>query len=609
MQVVNSVDSIACRCYTANIGKQISRMHSIQTSHSRLLKIMFMFSFVLHSLIIKGLLNSQLDYEVSLYTNSDYIYVFTLIIILVTFGSVSLILKNGSLNKIALIGTAITAFSLIMLPAIRGYTFYGHGDSPTHLGYLIDGLSNPLALFELQYPILHTQSLVALIVTDLPTGYSLYLVSLFYIPLFIISCIIICNSVQSYKPSLTHSLLVALLFLPIIHVGTGNPVPQPAAQAAFYFLFVTYGIIELISRRRFSWYILSIIAIVTLILLHPLRGVNLLVNLLGLSTIALILSLTKNPFTNGSVRTLTYITIITIITLHIWIWDNVASSIRVLLIRFLSTDVDGSQNLSQTGDIFSEISATYLEFVLKLVSPHILLSCSISILIIHYLRNSQIVTIRSASLIIMFLTSSIVFVSSFVAGVMPFRNLIIVFVLLTPVGAISVEYLYLNYPTQHAVSIGLALLLIVSILVVHPSPYIYTSNPQHVQQDLQGLETGVEYRAEGIYFSDVGTHIQRTQHMVYGYEKSVEMRLIDADGYSLPMYATVPDGFGSDISEEYPAGQYIYITNRDRIHHTETVEQYRFSQDDFESIEYDNNVVKYYSNGHSQFYGVNLQGR
>jgi hypothetical protein len=425
-------------------------------------------------------------------------------------GTAGLLLGGGSVGL-------VTA-----LPLVRGYRFYGAGDGLTHVGWAADAASGTLNPFGLFYPALHTLTVFFAELLGIGVMRAMLLVVLaitLSFPVFVPLCV---GAITGYTEAAYVGAFVAFCLLPINHIATHYMEPHPATQAVLLsplvlYLLVQYVLCEfsLLEAPLTRTGTLLALGAVSLVLYHPQQAAN---TLILFATVAAVQAGCRLLRCGGEIRAHRPLYVQTIwLGLFFAGWaagrekfagalNSVTSELAGYL---LAGSTDAASVVSQRGSSLGQIGASTGELFAKLLFvPTVFAALTAVVMTTSLLGRSEttepettaLLRYFSAGLFVLVPYSLVFFVGS--VSKLFFRNLGFVMVLVSIVGAIALFRLRrlladrfspaVGYP---AMTLFLGAALVLSMVVVFPSPYVYVGSG-HVSDDrLAGYETAFSHQA------------------------------------------------------------------------------------------------------------------
>ncbi|MFC7068803.1 hypothetical protein [Halobaculum lipolyticum] len=139
--------------------------------------------------------------------------------------------RYGSLGTLLLVCSGIV---LTAMPVLRGYRFYGAGDSLSHLGWTREIAAGVLSPTDLLYPGIHSLSVAVSTTTGVPLARAMLYVVLVAFPLvFLLTVPLLVRLVTDADRAYVIGLAAALLFVPINNISV-HPAAHPTSQAILF---------------------------------------------------------------------------------------------------------------------------------------------------------------------------------------------------------------------------------------------------------------------------------------------------------------------------------------------------------------------------------------
>ena len=408
------------------------------------------------------------------------------------------------------------------LPLVRGYRFYGAGDGLTHVGWASDVASGTLDPFGLFYPALHTLTVFFAELLGIGVMRAMLLVVLAITVSFLVFVPLCAGVITGRTEAAYVGAFVAFCLLPINHIATHYMEPHPVTQAVLLSPLVLYLCIQYILCE-FSLSeapltrtgVLLAIGAVSLVLYHPQQAAN---TLVLFATIAAVQAGCRLFRCGGEIRAHRplYGQVIWL-ALFFTGWaagretfvgaiEGVTSELAGYL---LAGSADAASVVSQRGDSLGQIGASTTELFAKLLFvPTVFAALTAVVMTTSLLGRSEttepettaLLRYFSAGLFVLVPYSLVFFIGS--VSKLFFRNLGFVMVLVSIVGAITVFRLRRLLANRFSPAVGypamtlfLGAALVLSMVVVFPSPYVYMGSG-HVSDDrLEGYETAFSHQA------------------------------------------------------------------------------------------------------------------
>ncbi|MFC7137878.1 hypothetical protein ACFQRB_18370 [Halobaculum litoreum] len=142
--------------------------------------------------------------------------------------------RSSRLGGVGLFLVGCAGVVLTAIPVLRGYRFYGGGDSLSHLGWAREMAAGVFSPTDLLYPGIHTLSVAVSSVAgvDLPLA-MLYVVGVAFPAVFLLTVPLVVRLVSDTRRAYAIGLAAAALFVPINNISV-HPIAHPTSQAILF---------------------------------------------------------------------------------------------------------------------------------------------------------------------------------------------------------------------------------------------------------------------------------------------------------------------------------------------------------------------------------------
>lgn len=561
-------------------------------------------------------------YELSIYEATPTAYWFGLAAALVASAGVAVfatdrrLLRNGA---VLLAGTSIA--SLVLLPLIRGYYYFGAGDSLTHLGWMRDIVAGRLEPFGLLYPGIHTMGIFVARLLDVRLGLAqMYVVAAFVLA-FVAFVALLVRLLGRTRLALLIGLFAGLLLLPNNNISV-HLMAHPVTQSLLLVPLVLF--LALIYARpspdaRFlgatpAGVLLSLVT-VALVVIHPQGALNVILILATVSAVQLYFRRSDESTRIDDHRPLYVPTIVGVAAFALWAprFDRVSGA-ALEVVTSLVGGAAPTGDIAQRSTSLTEIGGSILELFVKLFLPATVFALlTAALLYVLYTgrladRDSDreaLVTYVAASLV----PVSVLFAFFFVANVSTqhFRYLGFVMVPVTVLGAVALDEglgrVGGSSPdwTGRLALVGVLLLLLpLPLATVHASPFIYQPTSATPEAELTGYEATFEQMDRGIGFIGIRGGPNRQLDAIYGTERSDQMAV---DGAS--SRGAIPYGvFGNNMTSHYNDTRYLPVTEGAYDREVRLYDGLRYPERGFEKLDATVGISQVHTNGGYQLYVV-----
>ncbi len=561
-------------------------------------------------------------YELSLYAATPAATWAGVVVALVAGGVVASTVprRTGSWAAgIALVvGAATTVFAM---PIVRGYEFYGAGDSLSHVGWAREIAAGTLEPTNLLYPGIHTLTVFVGRVADVPLTLANTYVVLLAFPLVFVLFVPLAVELLADAPwAYPVGLLAAVLFVPINLIAV-HPNAHPASQAILLFAFVLYLALAYTvgdldtgagaesddsDRDRphsslLRWPVtvtgtgvLLVLASAAIVLVHPQQALNAGLVFAAIAGVQFLGRRYTDFDAVATHRPLYAHTAVVVAAFLAW-----APRFERAQGAFLSTIQSILRTGPSTGDVVGQKSASLtvvggsvVEIFSKLFGAATLLSALAAALIIVVLARHRgddadtLVGYVTAGLVPLGAVFAVVLASN--AGDMYFRYQGFIMVPITVVGAAALVrgrgwLAARKWRRSGAVVVAVFLLVLapIGLISVHPSPYVYQPSKQVTESTIEGYGAAFEYRDDDVAFTGIRGGPRRYVDYHYGTERARET-------LAFPGYreGVLPSVFAAaNYSDAFGETRYLAITSGTRETEVQLYDGFRYPASGFRALE------------------------
>ncbi|MDS0475114.1 hypothetical protein [Natrinema sp. 1APR25-10V2] len=508
----------------------------------------------------------------------------------------------------------VSMATFVGLPVVRGYRFYGAGDALTHLGWMRSIQSGAFSPIELRYPALHLVTTFLSVTVGIDLAQAALLVIIALSCLFFAFVALSTSLIFQSRFSTVVGAFSAFLFLPITTIHTFI-VPHAMSQAILFssvsiFLLLKYLRSPASLRSPSGMGMLFALTSIALVVYHPQLAAHVLVMFLGITILQFLYRRYRADHPIATHRPIAGQTVLLTAVFLAWISKHgfFSDVFRYALSSATSYFVGGgaaAEAVNSQGSSLSEIGVSLLELVLKLLGPSLLFLFFAGVLVLWSVRNRDL-TARTSGLVPYFVVSLIALAGVFAVyffgsySAMYFRVFGLMMVLVTIMGAVAIAHgttaLSRNYrsTTVYSVSIvGFGIVLLLSLLVVFPSPYVYQSSPHITDMSMEGYQTTFENKDENVTFTAIRGGPSRYEDAIYG-------DLERTQKYDAIYGEAIADG----IPQQYAEDRYLVMTRADREREVVAYRELRYSRSQLDSISSQTGVSRVHSNGEYTLYYV-----
>ena len=502
---------------------------------------------------------------------------------------------------------------LLFVPVIRGYPLYGRADVLTHIGHIQTIHTTGGSPFQNIYQNLHQLVLALSYATGLEpiqlVNAVAGLISLFAI----VASYVLLSAVFERR-----RMLLTLPFVVLLVAGSTHLNPSPYAQSVLLVPFVFYLFVRTQQTESLPFRLPLAIAVIAVVLYHPLTAVFLLV-VFGVHYVVVARhsgTRLRDVSAPLSRVTATSVLQLALVTFLAWYYNFVG-----IFLRFETV----AQRLLNPGESETELD-TYGQTIFEF-SPSLLDLAEIGFVnygqralwlalgslfvvggVLAYARGKQFETpylLTFGLAFVAFVTLGVLFLFVDLIGGFG-RPLVFAQFFAAFVAGTVLAGAYDHVDHRVVVTVAVTLLLVVlavsTVVTLYPSPMSGDSTSQVTQQDLAGGEWYFDNDLQNAPLQEFGTGMQRFEHGLAGGDPPVLTfgPTAPPDRFNYTQYPT--------LGESYHEDQYLVVTERGRQFYPETYPQYsdfwRFQPEDFDRLEHDPTVSHVYTTGEFDVYLV-----
>ncbi|MXR19617.1 hypothetical protein [Halobacterium bonnevillei] len=503
-------------------------------------------------------------------------------------------------------GATLTVFGL---PLLRGYEFYGVGDSLSHVGWareIAAGAHDPTNLL---YPGVHSLTVFVGRVADVPMTQANMVVALVAIPfVFLLFVPLAAELIAATPRAYTVGLLVAALFVPINNVSV-HPNTHPASQAILLFAFLLYlalayttgdldagrgdesrdsagGRGDRIHRSAGGrgdstaspWLVLGtgtgvllVLASAAVVFVHPQQALNV---ALVFAAIAAVQFLARRFAANRALaahRPLYVHTAVLLAVFFAWTprFDRAQGAFTGTIESLVQSGPSAGGVVSQRSASLTVVGGSLPELFGKLFGVATVCSALAAGLLgvglyRRYRDSDALVGYVGAGLVPVVGVFLVVLASN--AGDMYFRYHGFIMVPVSILAAAALARARNWAAHRGAARAGAAIVVVlllglapVGAVAIHPSPYVYQPTKHVTAAELDGFGSAFEYREDGVEFAGVRGGPRRFVDYHYGTERA-------RTTLSFPGYRdAIPPGVfaAGNYTDAFGDPRYIVLTERD----------------------------------------------
>ena len=572
--------------------------------------------------ILAAWMNPATGYEVSIYAATPITVWFG---IAMAFGVSIIICYTDPRDRAAGIGLLLGGFTTVVvvsLPALRHYRYYGVADAMTHLGWAEEVRNGMLSPLDLLYPGGHVLTAVTGEVFGVSSMRAVLLVTIGLVGLYVLFIPLVTRTIVSDGAVVATAAFGGFFLLHINNVSTG------LTFHAYSFALMGFPVILFILVKQLvvsaepadrdrpgpAWLVILVLAACLTLFLHPQVMLNV-VLLLGSFVGAHLIAqryvrghpiVSHRPGYGGFVL-LTGIWLIW--TIRHWQLQAAAENLIGSVVNTIMGEESPGQAAIDTGVSAAAIGASLTEFYLKLFAVSTVFAVASVLAVVGAVVAIHRTKRHSAHSVMTYFGCSGLILGPFFAlhwlgdvSVYFFRHLGFAMVIATVVGAIGIQYAVARFEVSQRGSlvktIGILLAvvaLVLSLLIVFPSPYIYSATTHVTDQEVLGYQTTFTYSDETIRWSGIRTGPHRFHHGVTLEETPVTYG--GASAYEAEELIYLLNG-------EFREDVYLPVSDRDQSREVIAYRELRFAAVDFDSLATSPQTNHVYTNGGFDLYFV-----
>ena len=596
---------------------------SRKTHGSRLSKVTLALGFV--ALLVGTAVayrSPATGYELSIYAATPLAYWVGLAVAVAVSLAVSLgDTPSTPVRDAALLLAATSVASLVALPLIRGYYYYGSGDAMTHLGWTRDIVAGRLDPVDMLYPGIHTMTIFVSNVVGTSYNNAQMIVVLAFVLAFVAFVTLCVRMLGRTRWAVPVGLFSALLLLPINNVSV-HLVAHPITQSLLFLPVVLYLVMKYVGRTGESTnrlyvttpmgVLLALTAVAT-ILVHPQGALNVVAILVAIAgTQFFFRRFRENTAINGH-RPVYVPTVVAVVAFGLWAprHERVARTIRGVASSLLSGTVPADE-ISQRSASLAELGGSIGGLFVKLFLVSVVFCALAGALIAvwytgrlddRYGERNALITYLIVALVPLTLGFFALFAASMTTQ--HFRYVGFIMVPITILGATALLEGARNVPLDvsgDTVRIGLAvcflLLLPLPLATAHSSPLIYQPSSGVTQMHADGVQTAIERMDRDVPFASVRAGPNRMMDGIYGTRVTHRM---DVGGTTEK--GVIPgEVFEKNLTSYYEGRRYVPVTTADRVREVALYDGFRYSKRGFRKLRTSPQIDRVHSNGEYRLY-------
>jgi hypothetical protein len=573
-------------------------------------------------------------YELSIYRATPVAFWAGVLVAVVAAAIVALSAPPGSVPRtLGLLLGPMAIVSVVALPVVRGYYFFGAGDALSYLGWARLMVREQLNPVEFLYPGIQSTAIFVSEATGISLRESLMLIPTLLFGAFVVSVALLVGRISTGRNGVVAGAFAALLLLPINNVHT-YIVAYPTSAAIFFAPLVLYALFHYVTDEGAvarlgdtplltPFGVLVAVAGVATVLYHPQVGANVLAILAAVLGVQLLARATRRWVGNTAIAThRPVLAPAAVVGGFFLLWaprfDRAQDTLGALITLLLTGSTPGDTIESKAASL-AALGAGIEELFLKMFLVSGVLSAVAGLVMLatvtrrlddHPDRNALLTYLTVA-----FVPIFVLFAAFFVANlsVQQYRYLGFVMVFVTILAAVAfadgipVGLPRISSPTRTTLAVGVFVLLLVPQLgMVFASPHIYQPNSQVTEQTMQGYDAAFDYRDEGVWFAGVRGGPRRyvdAHHGTTGTATAADGETFQGKEEMIPFSV-----WGNNVTEFYSRCRYVALEKSDYDREVTLYDGFRYGEAGFQQMDTDRSIHRVQSNGDFRLYVVEPDG-
>lgn len=572
--------------------------------------------------LVAGTLVARSDpatgYEVSIYAATPALFWAGVIVAFGCSLGVALLAGSASFRRIGLLLGGLAMLAVLGLPLVRGYAFYGTADPLSHLGWVRDLANGQLWLPELLYPGLHGTARLTQSVTSASLYRTMMLVPLVYLLLFVVGVPLAVWSIVDDWTAIVVGAFAGFMLLPVNNISAYMSA-HPSTLAILFTPFIVAVLVAYLREpARGSFRFTATGAVLALsslaiVLVHPQQAANLLLVLGTIGTVQVV----RRRRGRVDLRRVYGQTGLLAVALVGWSLGHQRVIEALTTIVTALVDPTGTHTVVQRSGSLFAIGASPVEIVLKLFLVSAVFAVFAGIVMYASLtgrleddHGGSVVAALSLGLA----PVGVLFLVYLAAGnnTMFFRHFGFIMALVTIIGAVGLLYVWRSFSaaagsgttwrgpgrrSSLAVVGVVGVLLLLSVVTLYPSPYMYQPTSHVTEAALEGHGAAFDYAEEGVEFYGIRDGPDRFRDGLTGTGE------LDSTGYR---YATgvTSETLDDGLTTTFDEPVYLVTSQYDLGRETVAFRSLRYSEEQLTSVGDERGVHRVMSNGDVELFLV-----
>ncbi|WP_423744537.1 hypothetical protein V5735_00290 (plasmid) [Haladaptatus sp. SPP-AMP-3] len=528
-------------------------------------------------------------------------------------------------RSLGLVLGGTTVLSIASLPLIRGYHFYGPGDSLTHLAWTKDILSGAMPAYDLLYPGTHTIAIVVHEATGVPLARAMLVMVSAFVLVYLLFVPLGVSVVVDDDRSVTYAALTGFLLLPINAISV-FVMPHPTSQAILFLPLVIYLVAKYVTATNprgvplFGTAAGALLALSSLaiVFVHPQQAANVILLFGGVVFVQFLYRLFHDEHAIARHRPLYAQTFFLTAMFLAWspFHQRSGGAVKALISSLLSDPTAGADSAHAAASL-SQLGGSIKLLFLKLFIVSFVFLVIAGFFMLGGLLNRVRGTDASAFskyIAVGTFPLGILFVAFFAAsyGQFHFRVLGFIMVPITMLGGVAfargVDALGTKLPVSPDGALGavaavlFSVMLVLSLLTIFHSPYMYQPSGQVSDGEMTGFSAAISHRGDAT-FTGLRAPGERYSDAILGFERSRDAEFRGKGIYG--NYNATGENFtAARLKRVFDGPRYLPVTQAARERELAVYRGLRFPKKGFRTLESRPGVNRVQSGGGFDLYYI-----
>lgn len=513
-----------------------------------------------------------------------------------------------------------TVLTLVSLPLLRGYAFFGAGDALTHLGWTREIAAGAFSPTSLLYPADHLIAVQTHLLTGVPVSRALLLVIPLFVLVYLVFIPLTVRAADAGRWTVPAAAVCSWLLLPLDQVGVFLEV-YPTTQALFFLPAILFALVAYLDREStvtlpggLSPFTVLLCGLgVTAVVVHPQQGLNVFV-LFATGALIQAVAAWRRPSAGVTAhRSLALPALVVGGAFAAWTTrlPRFLGAAEAILATIVGGGAAAPAAIGVRGGSLVQLGGSLAELFAKLylVESAFLLLSGVALLAVLRGRVAggagTLATYLGAGMIPL---GALFFVYFLGSPTLAFRQLGFVLVLATVLGAVglclgadAIGSWRSPSAGRTVVAVALACGLVLATATMFASPFVYKPSGHVSEAAFTGYGFALDHQAEDVGYSRValGADVNRYADA----RRGVDLRRgLDLYGFDP---AVPPEAFSSGaVPDVYDDPRYLTVSAADRQRTVGLYDEFRYTATGYEALETTPGVNHVHANGYLDLYLV-----